>query len=137
MTSAERREGRYQRRKARRQERRRRRMAALGTLEDIARFDRMYQCGKDCCRGVRWKTSIQAFEAELFMRTAWSCRLVESGAWRPQRRPVHFTVMERGKVRPIDAPHVDDRQVQKVHSRFVLAPCYGPAMIYDNGASQK
>ena len=112
-------------------------MAALGTLEDIARFDRMYQCGKDCCRGVRWKTSIQAFEAELFLRTAWSCRLVESGAWHPQRRPVHFTVIERGKVRPIDAPHVDDRQVQKVHSRFVLAPCYGPAMIYDNGASQQ
>ena len=112
-------------------------MAALGTLEDIARFDRMYQCGKDCCRGVRWKTSIQAFEAELFLRTAQSCRLVESGAWHPQRRPVHFTVMERGKVRPIDAPHVDDRQVQKVHSRFVLTPCYGPAMIYDNGASQK
>jgi len=137
MTSAERREGRYQRRKARRQERRQRRMAALGTLEDIARFDRMYQCGKDCCRGVRWKTSIQAFEAELFLRTAQSCRLVESGAWHPQRRPVHFTVMERGKVRPIDAPHVDDRQVQKVHSRFVLAPCYGPAMIYDNGASQQ
>lgn len=137
MTSAERREGRYQRRKARRQERRQRRMAALGTIEDIARFDRMYQCGKDCCRGVRWKTSIQAFEAELFLRTAQSCRLVESGAWRPQRRPVHFTVMERGKVRPIDAPHVDDRQVQKVHSRFVLAPCYGPAMIYDNGASQQ
>lgn len=137
MTSAERREGRYQRRKARRQERKQRRMAALGTLEDIARFDRMYQCGKDCCRGVRWKTSIQAFEAELFMRTAWSCRLVESGAWHPQRKPVHFSVMERGKVRPIDAPHVDDRQVQKVHSRFVLAPCYGPTMIYDNGASQK
>lgn len=137
MTSAERREGRYQRRKARRQERRQRRMAALGTIEDIARFDRMYQCGKDCCRGVRWKTSIQAFEAELFLRTAWSCRLVEGGAWRPQRRPVHFTVMERGKVRPIDAPHVDDRQVQKAHSRFVLTPCYGPAMIYDNGASQQ
>lgn len=137
MTSAERREGRYQRRKARRQECRQRRMAALGTLEDIARFDRMYQCGKDCCRGVRWKTSIQAFEAELFLRTAQSCRLVESGAWQPQRKPVHFTVMERGKVRPIDAPHVDDRQVQKVHSRFVLTPCYGPAMIYDNGASQQ
>lgn len=137
MTSAERREGRYQRRKARRQERRQRRMAALGTIEDIARFDRMYQCGKDCCRGVRWKTSIQAFEAELFLRTAWSCRLVEGGAWRPQRKPVHFTVMERGKVRPIDAPHVDDRQVQKAHSRFVLTPCYGPAMIYDNGASQQ
>lgn len=137
MTSAERREGRYQRRKARRQERRQRRMAALGTTEDIARFDRMYQCGKDCCRGVRWKTSIQAFEAELFLRTAWSCRLVESGAWHPQRKPIHFSVMERGKVRPIDAPHVDDRQVQKVHSRFVLTPCYGPAMIYDNGASQQ
>lgn len=52
-------------------------MAALGTIEDIARFDRMYQCGKDCCRGVRWKTSIQAFEAELFLRTAQSCCLVE------------------------------------------------------------
>lgn len=54
-------------------------MAALGTLEDIARFDRMYQCGKDCRRGVRWKPAYRHSEAELLLRTAWSCRLVEGG----------------------------------------------------------
>ena len=47
----------------------------------------------------------------------------------------HFTLRERGKVRPIDAPHITDRQIHKVFTREVLAPLYCPSTIYDNGAS--
>lgn len=46
---------------------------------------------------------------------------------------VHFTLRERGKVRPIDAPHVTDRQIHKTECNEVLVPLYGPGMIYDNG----
>lgn len=42
---------------------------------------------------------------------------------------------ERGKVRPIDAPRIQDRQVHKVFTKSVLLPLYLPSMIYNNGAS--
>lgn len=54
-----------------------------------------------------------------------------------QAKPPHFTLKERGKVRPIDAPHIEDRQVYKVLTKKVLVPLYVPSMIYDNKASQK
>lgn len=44
---------------------------------------------------------------------------------------------ERGKIRPIDAPHITDRQVHKTFDNKVLNIIYPPYMIYDNGASQK
>lgn len=49
----------------------------------------------------------------------------------------HFTLCERGKVRPIDAPHIIDRQIHKTLTNEVLIPLYGPCMIHDNGASQR
>lgn len=58
-----------------------------------------------------------------------------SGVWKPGKC-VHFTLRERGKVRPIDAPHITDRQIHKTLCREVLIPLYNPSMIYDNGASQ-
>lgn len=42
-----------------------------------------------------------------------------------------------GKIRPIDAPHITDRQIHKTLCNEVLIPLYSPSMIYDNGASQK
>ena len=33
-----------------------------------------------------------------------------SGKWKPGNY-VHFTLRERGKIRPIDAPHINDRQI--------------------------
>ena len=48
---------------------------------------------------------------------------------------VHFILCERGKLRPIDAPRIADRQVEKVYTQDVLLPLYLPSMIYNNGAS--
>ena len=48
---------------------------------------------------------------------------------------VHFTLHERGKIRPIDAPRIQDRQIHKVFTQKVLLPLYRPSMIYNNGAS--
>lgn len=58
------------------------------------------------------------------------------GKWKP-KKCTHFTLCERGKVRPIDAPHITDRQIHKTLCNEILIPLYGPSMIYDNGASQK
>ena len=136
MTSTERREARYQRRQAARAARREERAQALGRLEDIYSFRRMILAGRKCCNGVRHKQSTQNFEWHLFSGTAARRRLVLEGKWKPGKGN-HFTLCERGKVRPIDAPHIRDRQVEKVATDDILIPLYAPEMIYRNGASQK
>lgn len=136
MTSQERHEARYQRRKAERQARRDARCAALGSIDKVFSYHTMFKCGRRCCNGVRWKRSVQNFELHLFSGTARRRREVLQRRWKPKRY-AHFTICERGKVRPIDAPHITDRQIHKVLSKEVLTPLYEPSMIYDNGASRE
>ena len=136
MNSQERREARYQRRQARRQQKKADRCAALGPIEDVFSYRKMFFYGRKCCSGVRWKQSTQNFELHLFSGTARRRREVINGKWK-QKKCTHFVLCERGKVRPIDVPHITDRQIHKTLCNEVLIPIYGPGMIYDNGASQK
>lgn len=136
MNSQERREARYQRRKAKRQKRREDRCAALGAVDEVFSYRKMFFYGRKCCNGVRWKQSTQNFELHLFSGTAKRRREVLDGVWKP-KKCTHFILRERGKVRPIDAPHITDRQVHKTLCNEVLVPLYSPSMIYDNGASQR
>ena len=136
MTSQERHEARYQRRRAARRARQETRCAALGSLEEVFSYHTMFKYGRKCCNGVRWKASTQRFEMHLFSGTAKRRRKILNGTWKPGKT-AHFTLKERGKVRPIDAPHIEDRQVYKVLTKKVLVPLYVPSMIYDNKASQK
>lgn len=136
MTSEERREAWYQRRQARRKANRIKRSNAVGTLESVFNYRDMFFTGKKCCNGVRWKQSTQNFELHLFSGTAKRRRQVLDGTWKP-KKCAHFTLYERGKIRPIDAPHIEDRQIHKIETTKVLIPLYTPSMIYDNGASQK
>ena len=136
MTSEERHEARYRRRKRKRQMKRWMRSQAVGTLEEVFNYRDMFYWGKKCCNGVRWKQSTQNFELHLLSGTAKRRRLILEGKWKP-KKCAHFILHERGKVRPIDAPHIEDRQIHKLETNKVLSPLYTPSMIYDNGASQK
>src|SRR5699024_1763701 len=102
----------------------------LGPIEQVFSFRKMFRWGKKCCNGVRWKQSTQNFEAHLFSRTARARRGVLTGRWRPKRCS-HFILHERGKLRPIDAPHITDRQIHKTVSKELLVPLYTPGLIYD------
>lgn len=135
MTSTERHEARYHRRKAARLARKQARCAALGPAETVFSYRKLFRWGKKCCNNVRWKQSTQNFEAHLFSGTARRRRDLLAGKWRP-RKCTHFILHERGKVRPIDAPHITDRQIQKAVSKEVLVPLYTPGLIYDNYASR-
>lgn len=106
----------------------------VGGIQDVFGYHDMYKAGKKCCTGVRWKCSTQNFERHLFSGTAKRRRQIIDGCWTPGAY-VHFMLSERGKVRPIDAPRIQDRQVHKVYTRKVLLPLYLPSMIYNNGAS--
>lgn len=136
MASEKRHEDRYQRRKARRLKNLIDRNAAVGGLEQVFNYRDMFKCGKICCNGVRWKNSAQRFEMHLFSITARQRRQILDKTWKAKPY-VHFMLRERGKIRPIDAPHIHDRQVHKVWVQNALYPLYLPSMIYDNGASQK
>lgn len=136
MTGNERREARYQRRRAKRLSNKIARNAEVGSLAKAFSYREMFLCGKKCCNNVRWKQSTQNFELHLFSGTARRRRLLLEGKWKP-KKCTHFTLHERGKIRPIDAPHIEDRQIHKTECKRVLIPLYTPSMIYDNGASQK
>lgn len=136
MTSQERHEARFQRRKAKRLERKQARCDSLGPMNKVFSYRKMFFYGKKCCNGVRWKQSVQNFEGHLFSGTATRRRTVLEQTWKPKSCS-HFTLRERGKIRPIDAPHITDRQIHKTLCNEVLIPLYSPSMIYDNGASQK
>lgn len=134
MNSQERREARYQRRKAKRKQRKIERSLQVGAVEDALSFSELYKAGKRCCNGVRWKQSTQNFELHLFSKTAVSTRKLKEEKWKPGKY-THFTLNERGKSRPIDAPQIQDRQVHKAYTKNVLLPLYLPDMIWNNGAS--
>ena len=135
MNSKERNEERYQRRKTKRADKKRRIIESIGTMADVFTFKDMFKYGQDCCKNVRWKTSVQNFERHLFSRTAVNKRNVLNG-YKPKK--LHrFILNERGKTRNIGAPHIDDRQIQKTLTKKVLLPLYGNGLIYDNGASLK
>ncbi|MEG1578161.1 MAG: reverse transcriptase domain-containing protein [Oscillospiraceae bacterium] len=136
MSSTERRNARYQRRKAGRAERVQLRSDALGGLPTIFSYHNLFYCGTQCCNGVRWKQSTQRFECHLFSGTARRRKQILTGKWKFGKY-VHFMLSERGKTRPIDAPHIADRQIHKALCRYALEPVFTPSMIYDNGASQR
>lgn len=136
MTSKEHREARYHRRQARRLENKRARCESLGGLKKAFSYRKMFFHGKKCCNGVGWKQSTQNFGLHLFSGTARRRKDILKGRYK-FKKCSHFTLTERGKIRPIDAPHVTDRQIHKTLCNEVLIPLYSPSMIYDNGASQR
>lgn len=131
-----RRKGRYERRQQKRLQNKIDRGKSIGTLEDIFTFNDMFFIGHKCCNGVRWKQSIQNFESHLFSGTAKRRKeiLSEEYKWKKYN---HFELHERGVIREIDAPHIQDRQIHKILTNKVLLPCYRPLLIYRNGASLK
>lgn len=136
MTSEERHKNRYKRRHEKRLQKKQERTDNIGGIEVAMSYKKLYQAGKKCCAGVRWKQSIQNFERHLFSKTAVNTRKIQNGIWQPSKY-TSFTLCERGKVRPIDAPKIQDRQIHKSYTQNVLLPLYMPDMIYNNGASLK
>lgn len=136
MTSDERHEARYQRRKAERERRIRARSEALGTFEEVFSFRHLYLSGKKCCKNVMWKNSTQRFMGTLLLETYNLHEQLMAGAF-TGKGFIHFTIMERGKLRHIRSVHITERAVQKNLCDYFLVPCYAPAFVYDNGASLK
>lgn len=134
MEKLSRRKGRYIRRQQKRAHNLLEHNESVGTLDSVFVYHRLYKEGKNACKGVRWKASTQNFERHLFSGTAVRCKEVRDRTWAPSKYN-HFILSERGKIRPIDAPRIQDRQIHKLFTRDILLGLYLPSMIYNNGAS--
>ena len=129
-----RRKGRFDRRKSKRKAKLVERNEAIGTVDTVFAYHVVYRYGVKCTKGTNWKRSVQSYEMHLFSGTAVRARKMKTRKFK-WKRLNHFVLCERGKVRPIDAPHVKDRQMHKVITKEILLPIYAPHMIYNNGAS--
>lgn len=134
MTSAERREARYRRRQAVREQKARE--AGGASFESVMSFGNLCRAGKQCCKGVRWKSSTIYFETYLLRDSLESYNTLYNGT-RKFRGFQSFMVIEHGKKRDIDALPIAERAVQKCLCSNLLAEAYSRSFIYDNSASQK
>lgn len=136
MNSFERRKLRYQRRKHRRMEKKIHRLNSLGSFDDVFTYLNLYEAFRFCKIGVRWKSSIQSYEANLPINTYDIYKKLKDNKWK-SKGFTKFTICERGKMRDIQSVHISERCIQRCFCDNYLVPATTPTLIYDNGASLK
>lgn len=132
MTSEERHEARYQRRKAKRLQK----AAPIcgKTFDEVFTYRNLYDAAKDCCKGVRWKSSTINFEANLVCEVQKLYQQLHNGTYKFEGFK-NFQTIEHGKLRTINALKIHDRAVQKCYCDQVMTEAYARSFIYDNSAS--
>lgn len=99
-------------------------------------MNNLYEAFQKCKKGVRWKESVQKYEAHLFRNLAKLRRSLINGTYK-QKPFYEFDICERGKPRHIKSLHISDRVLQRAFCDYVLMPELKKYLIYDNGASIK
>ena len=136
MNSIERREARYQRRKAKRLRKEKELTDSLGSFDEVFSYQNLYDAFALCKKGVRWKASIQSYEANLCINTYEIYEKLQNGTWK-SRGFTKFRLSERGKVRLIQSVHISERCIQRTLCDKYLVPLLQRSLIADNGASIK
>lgn len=106
------------------------------SFEESIQFDVLLESGLKCCRGGRWKPSVQSFEMTILRNTARSKKRLVDGTYKPQKTN-DFMLCERGKWRVIRAHNIRDRQVYKAFCDYNLKPAIKNRIMTNNSASQK
>ena len=136
MNSNERHEARYQRRVKRRQEKRNAKISRLGGYDNVFSYGRLYEAFYSCEKSVRWKGSVQSYEATLPLSTLAIYNNMNQRKFKPMGF-LEFDLCERGKMRHIRALQIGERCIQRTLCENYLSPILEPQLIYDNGASIK
>lgn len=136
MTSAERREGRYQRRKARRAEQKARRVGPCDSFDWVFTYEHLYHSYKMCRRGVAWKASVQKYITQAPLNILTTYNRLHNGTFKSSGF-YEFDLMERGKLRHIKSVTIGERVVQRCLCDYALVPMISRTFIYDNGACMK
>lgn len=136
MNSVERHEKRYQNRKAKRLNKKNAKLSRLGTYDDIFSYEKLYDAFYLCEKGVRWKGSVQKYEAMLLSNTLTLYQMLKERKFKPMGF-LEFDICERGKMRHIRALKICERCIQRTLCDNYLVPLLEKQLIYDNGASIK
>lgn len=97
------------------------------SLESIASTDNLYEASRLSASGVRWKASIQRYEAHVLRNVMRAHDDLMSG--RDIRKGfVYFDISERGKLRHITSVHFSERVIQKSLCKNALAPAIWPTL---------
>lgn len=106
------------------------------TIDDLVQSDHILDAMRRCENGVRWKASVQSFELDSLRWAASLRNDLRAGTYRSKGFK-RFDIVERGKLRHIQAVHISERVAQKLLCEYALRPVIGPRLIYDNSACQK
>lgn len=134
MTSAERRETRYQRRKAKRDAHR---AAHIGKYDDFDRctsVSALMEANWAARKGVLWKGSVARYNVKSFRNARKSHRFLASGKDTRQGY-YNFKIVERGKLRDVHSLHYAERVIRRSICTNAMVPILSNGLIYDNGAS--
>lgn len=104
-------------------------------LKEVADYRHLQREGIKCCRGGRWKASVQAFEMTLSRRSARAKRHLLDRTYKPWKTN-DFYIDERGKRRFIRAHSINDRQVYKSFCTYEMKPAIKNYILDQNNASQ-
>lgn len=133
MTSEERHAARKQRRIAEREKKKVARNAECGDLQKVIDYGNLLKAFDVSKKGVRWKCSVQRYEASTLRKTYNTHMKLINGE--DIRRGFHnFTLMERGKLREISSVHISERTVQRSLCDNALVPMLTSSAIQDNMA---
>ena len=136
LTSAERRQGRYERRKAEREAKRKMKIGGFDNFDRVADLDNLNLSFKQAKKIVHWKESVQRYEMNRIANIIEARRKLIAGE-NVQEGFIRFTLRERGKIRNIRGIQIAERVIQKCLCDQVLVPILSRPLIHDNGASLK
>lgn len=110
-------------------------MESIG-IDKLTRSETIIKTMCECENGVRWKASVQRFEINTLRWAAGIRNDMRAGSYKAAGFK-RFDIVERGKLRHIQAVHIRDRVVQKLVCQEALKPQIYPRLIYDNSACQE
>lgn len=136
MTSKERKEERYQKRKEQRLQKMRQMNGVHDDFDWVFSWEHLYKSSKQCENGVRWKPSVQKFEAFNCLNVTRIYKELQNGTYHSDGF-AEFQIFERGKLRNITSVTIKERVVQKCLCDYCLLPILKKRLIYDNSACLK
>lgn len=131
-----RREGRRFRRQEKRRLNRKKQVAVYDNIDNVINIDNLYNSLKKCCRGTRWKYSVQKYLYSGLSELASVRWELYRGAYCWQQYS-NFTVYERGKLRSAYAPCIQDRVIQMTMIDYAIMPVIERSIVNTNCASLK
>ena len=138
MNNRERIQKRIERDKARREAKRKAFNSQYDDYCKVFDFEHLWESGRKCCNGVRWKASVQRWEAYLLTNVSAAYKELQSMNFQKHSGDFCcFDLYERGHLRHIRSLKISERSVQKALCDYALVPVLSRSHIYDNGATMK